>query len=246
MNVMRWHGSTRERLIEALPEGLVILPVGAIEQHGPHLPTGTDTLIVQAVVEAAVAQASERCPRQLIITPPVAFGSSDHHLPFGGTLSLTFETFTQVLLDLVRSIAMGGGRRVVLVNGHGGNKGPCHSVAEAAAIRFDLSVGYADYWDLFPAEAGGNSPLVPGHAGVFETAMLLALREELVEERPGARAVSELQAMTGITLHSRERWRRIDGYTDEPGRASAEKGRRWLDACAAALADRLLLLSKTL
>ncbi|WP_344219141.1 creatininase family protein, partial [Kribbella sancticallisti] len=125
MTVVRWHESNRERLAELLPEALVLLPVGATEQHGPHLATGTDWFLAQSITERAAFDAAQRSARPLVITPPVAFGASDHHLPFGGTLSLTAETMQAVLIDLARSAAASGAQRLVLVNGHGGNSGAC-------------------------------------------------------------------------------------------------------------------------
>src|SRR5579875_3449265 len=119
-----WGHSTRATLGAVLPDALVVVPVGAVEQHGPHLPTSTDALVVTEVVEEASRRAAGQSSRALVVTPTVCFGASDHHLPFGGTLSFTVETMTSVLLDTCRSIARDGGRRVLLVNGHGGNRGP--------------------------------------------------------------------------------------------------------------------------
>src|SRR3954453_21518167 len=89
---------TREDLRRAAADSLVVLPLGATEQHGPHLPTGTDLFAVEAVVHAAARTASERIP--MVVTPPLPFGSSDHHFVFGGTLSLGTETYFRVLRDL--------------------------------------------------------------------------------------------------------------------------------------------------
>ncbi|MGH3587728.1 MAG: creatininase family protein, partial [Pseudonocardia sp.] len=101
MTVHIWNELTREQLGAVLPDALVVLPVGATEQHGPHLATGTDALVVDAVARAAVAAAGT--DRDLVLAPTLPFGASDHHLPFGGTLSLRVETMTEVVLDLARS-----------------------------------------------------------------------------------------------------------------------------------------------
>ncbi|WP_327087171.1 creatininase family protein [Nonomuraea sp. NBC_01738] len=235
-----WAELTRERLGALLPEALVVLPVGATEQHGPHLPTGTDTLLAATVAERA-CRAAARCERPLILAPAVATGASDHHLTFGGTLSLRPETLLAVLLDLARSVAGCGGRRLVLVNGHGGNRGVCTDAASAASVRFGLSTAYANYWELI----GGDDPLVPGHAGAFETSAVLALRPELVGERP-EREAPPLPEVPGVVVQPESFWRDVDGYTDEPSRATAARGEKWLDAAVAGLAGRLEVLGRVL
>jgi len=234
---LRWADTDRETLRAELPEALVLLPVGATEQHGPHLATGTDALLAHTVTERAAALAD--APRRLILAPPLPFGSSDHHLPFGGTLSLTPETFLAVLLDLARSIAAQGGRRLVVVNGHGGNTGICQAFAQAAAVRHDLSVGYFDYWRFAEAAA-------PGHAGEFETALVLAVRPELVRKPKSRPDPPPLPAVDRVDLQATSVWRSIDGYTDHPARATEENGRRWLDGIVDAAAAAFVELARTL
>ncbi|MFC4948200.1 creatininase family protein [Pseudonocardia sp. GCM10023141] len=245
MTTYRWAELTRERLGALLPQAWVVLPVGATEQHGPHLPTGTDALVVDAVVAAA---ATTPTGRDLVVAPTLPFGASDHHFPFGGTLSLRVETMTEVLLDLARSVHAAGGRRLFVVNGHGGNRGPCHSAAQRAATAHPgLRVAYADYWELLLADAGpdpGGTP-VPGHAGAFETSLVAHLRPELVcdlSDRPGPAAAPGPRA---VTVHEQESWTRIDGFTDRPATAGADAGRQWFDACVAALAARLTALARS-
>jgi len=142
---------------------VVVLPIGATEQHGPHLPTGTDSLIVGAVAREAVRRAAGPSTRNLVLTATVrsALGPS---LPLGGTLSLQTETVTGVLLDLLRSVQRAGGSRVFIVNGHGGNRGPCHSAAHAASTRYGMHVGYLDYWALLADLAGGAR--IPPRRGI--------------------------------------------------------------------------------
>ncbi|GAA3941633.1 creatininase family protein [Actinomadura viridis] len=242
-STVRWAETGRQALADQLHDAVVLLPVGATEQHGPHLPTGTDALIADAVCEAAAAQAAPRSPRPLIVAPAIPVGASDHHLPFGGTLSLTPETLSAVLLDLARSIAVQGGRRLILVNGHGGNVGVCHAAAAAAGTRHGLAVGHVDYWRM--AEAERDVP-VPGHAGEFETSLVLALRPELVGNRPRRDPVPEPPAVPGVDLHTAALWRAIDGYTDRPEAADAATGRHRLDRLVTLLADRIVDIARTL
>lgn len=228
---MLWHEMDRDALRRLLPESLVVVPVGAVEQHGPHLPTWTDALIVETVVRRAAVSG------RFIVTPTVSFGASDHHLPFGGTLSLSAETMLAVLVDLCRSVAVCGGRRVALVNGHGGNRGACAAAAAAAASRYGLRIGYADYWTMW--QPGGDMPPWPGHGGRFEASLVRAIRPELIHDVPLREVVPLVADPAGWEIHDRQSWRDIDGYTDDPALATARDGAVWLDALVAALASRL-------
>lgn len=239
MSAPRWAETDRETLRRLLPDALVLLAIGATEQHGPHLATGTDALLAATTCERAADAAAPRAARPLVIAPPLPFGASDHHLAFGGTLSLSPETLLAVLGDLARSLAVQGARRLVVVNGHGGNAGICRTFAESAAVRHDLSVAYLHYWTF--AESDG----IPGHAGEFETSMVLALRPELVGEA-ASRQAPPLPEVPGVAIHSAEIWRDIDGYTGEPQHADAEHGRRWLDQIVTAMADRFVELARVL
>ena len=93
------HELTRVEAAARAPEALVVLPVGATEQHGPHLPLATDTLIVEHVARAAADVASRDI--DVLVTPTLPFGSSHHHLPFGGTISMTTERYYGALRDMV-------------------------------------------------------------------------------------------------------------------------------------------------
>ena len=82
---------------------LVVWPIGAIEQHGPHLPVGTDTLIVKHLAEEAAKDANKEIP--VVVAPTLPFGSSDHHLPFGGTMSLSTQLFYQTVSEIAESLS---------------------------------------------------------------------------------------------------------------------------------------------
>ncbi|GII92339.1 creatininase family protein [Sinosporangium siamense] len=240
---LRWSESDRDLIKRHLPDAVVIIPLGATEQHGPHLPTSTDTLIADTIAGGAADSAAGRAARPLIVAPAVCLGASDHHLPYGGTLSLSPETLLALICDLLRSIAAQGGRRVVLLNGHGGNTGVCHAAAAAGATRFGVSVAHMDYWRL--AGTGGEPP-VPGHAGEFETSMVLAVRPDLVGPREPRHETPHLPAVEGADLHSAEVWRGIDGYTDRPDLARNEDGKRRLADLIGRTADRLAELAGAL
>ncbi len=223
---------TREELRDLAPDALVLLPVGATEQHGPHLPVGTDRLTVEHVAWAA-ADAVEQVP--VLVAPTLPFGSSHHHLPFGGTLSLSTETYYRVLVDLVESLIADGFRRIFILNGHGGNNELIQLAARDTALKHAAHVAAAPYWTiawdaLLEQEAHRHAGL-PGHAGTFETSLMLAMRPELVREPRPHRDNPPDEDTRGFLSYRAEfhgAWQQIEGFTDSPDQASAERGARYL------------------
>lgn len=220
----------REQLRTAAGESLAVLPIGATEQHGPHLPTGTDAFTIETLVREAAAEASKDIP--LIVTPTLPFGSSHHHFVFGATLSLSTETYYRVLCELIESLINDGFTRIFLVNGHGGNHELAQLAARDMALRHPVRVAAGSYWtmawdQLIAADAHRGRRL-PGHAGDFETSIVLSLRPDLVPaERPHRDGVFESNPSGFHQSYRVERhgfWREIDGFTDSPDRATAEKG----------------------
>lgn len=242
-DVFRWAELTRTRLTELLPNAVVAIATGATEQHGPHLATGTDALLAETVLTRAAERyggAGDDVGRPLVLAPTLAFGASDHHLPFGGTLSLTPETLMAVLVDLCRSLAADGGRRLLIVNGHGGNTGVCQAAAGAAAAHFDLMVGYLDYWSLLGDDlAGLPADCVPGHAGAFETSLVSALRPEFVSGAAERHEYPPSIPVPGLQVHSANVWAGWNGFTDSPGAASSDIGAELLDRLSNRLAERI-------
>lgn len=234
--LIRWDDSTRGELDHVLPESLVLFATGAVEQHGPFLPTGTDTILARTTLERAASIASAGSSRDLVIAPFAPIGASDHHLPFGGTLSLSPVTMLAVLGDVLSSAASAGARRVLIVNGHGGNTGVIHAAAAGASSRSGLAVATLDYWRLSPAHAPGP---VPGHAGRFETSLMLAVRPDLVDDRPERLDPPPIARPDAVDLHSAAEWAAIDGYTDHPEEGDSVVGGRILEDIVRALATRI-------
>jgi creatinine amidohydrolase len=175
---------------------LVILPLGSIEQHGAHLPVDTDIFLSTAIAE----EAARRMARTLV-APSLSFGQSAAHVAFGGTLSLGAETMLAVLRDLVDSILAAGFQRILLLNGHNGNKPFIQViVSEYAALR-NTSIAAVTYYDLIAGRIGElrRGPVgSDAHAGEFETSLQLHLRPELVDMRSASaspvRPVTEFDA----------------------------------------------------
>lgn len=236
---------TRAEALAVAPNTLLVLPTGATEQHGPHLPVGTDTFAVEHIARAAAAIAAEQI--SVLVAPTLPYGSSHHHIPFGGTMSLSTEVYYRVLIDLLESLIAGGFRRFFLVNGHGGNDELVQLAARDLALKHDAHLAAASYWnatwtaltDVGAHEQGG----LPGHAGAFETALVLALRPELVVEPRPARDDAPPGDPRPLRTYRAEfhgRWQTFDGYTDSPARATPERGQRYLDAAAQSLAAALI------
>jgi creatinine amidohydrolase len=235
---------TRSEAIKAAPESLLIIPLGATEQHGPHLPVGTDTLLVETIAERALLALQDSFPA--VLAPTLPLGSSAHHMPFGGTLSLTSLSFYRVLMDLGRSAAAGGFRRMFYLNGHGGN----HELAQVAArdlgLELPIAVGAGSWWAMaYDALIEAGSPTIrsiPGHAGGFETAAMMAMAAHLVREQPPIREDQPAESPPFRSDYRTEihgSWKATDGFTDNPADASAELGARFLTVAVAKIAADL-------
>jgi creatinine amidohydrolase len=237
---------TREELRERLPGATVVLPTGSTEQHGPHLPVLTDALMAEAVAVQAAELVAGRA--DVLVAPLLPYGCSHHHLPVGGALSATQRAYIAFVVDLAESLARMGGRRLVLLNGHGGNEDALRVVASELVYerRLDLAVAAASYWTLGGAALGSAPGPVPGHAGNFETSCLLALRPDLVrldERFPADEAPRPLagRSLVGpIPARLPGLWEASAGVTDAAWEADAEAGARAFEAITRATADFLL------
>ncbi|MEV4894905.1 creatininase family protein [Nonomuraea sp. NPDC055795] len=157
--------------------GVAILPVGACEQHGPHLSLDTDMGIADAFARRLAADLGA----QAVLCPPVPYGLSEHHLAFPGTLTLRPATYLALLADLAESLAHHGLRRILVVNGHGGNTDPIRLAARE--LRRDHGVEMAHLmWALLAADT--IAELIPegryGHACQSETSVAMAIAPHLV------------------------------------------------------------------
>ncbi len=243
MTAFIWGDLTRTALSEhGDHDAVAVLPVGAVEQHGPHLPTCTDARIVEEVARRTMALLDESV--SAVLLPTLPFGFSDHHLPFGGTLSLRADTMASVLLDLVRSISRAGFRRVLMLNGHGGNSDICGMVAKQASVDLDVLVAWASYWKLLNSEAQDGH--IPGHAGDFETSIMLAIEPQHVEmaaSRPSPAAWPS-RKQPGVFASDMRAWARLDGFSGDPTHASAQRGEVYLAQGCELLAEAIAELAQ--
>lgn len=239
----------RSRLANLAPNALLIVPVGATEQHGPALPTMTDSLHVEHVAYAAGRIAGETM--DVVVAPTVAYGCSQHHLPFGATLSLSSTSLLSMLLDLGESAVASGFRKIFFLNGHGGNQEIVELAARDTSLSRSCHCGGGSWWkmaydDLISAGADAHGR-VPGHAGAFEAAAVLALRPDLIRQPnppdPSRQDAKKLAAPYRAEFHGF--WTAIDGYSDDPTYGDPDDGRRWLEVAAVAVARHLVEFAKT-
>jgi creatinine amidohydrolase len=239
---VRWdHLKAHELRALAAEAATVLVPVAAIEQHGPHLPVMVDSLLCTAIAERAARRLAGR--RKVVVAPTVWSGLSEHHMALGGTFTLDFATFCALLRCVCRSLQRHGFERVLLLNGHGGNEAALRVVVEQLTGELDLEIATATYWQLAAALFRTILERQSGvrHACEAETSMVLALRPELVD----AARFEEARSLEPEGAPAAYRWRSFaertpSGAIGDPTAASAEKGERLLEAAAAAVAELLL------
>lgn len=231
---------TREEAKRAAEEGYVlVLPVGAIEQHGPHLPIDADDYQAMRGAQEGVEEAREKYGAKVLLLPGVHYGNSFVHHGFPGHISLRFETFISVVYDILDQLIGEGFRRFVLANGNGGNRAGLTIATRKVTEKWrqrgvqvfiyivhvgefegpPMPDGFAEkVKQMIPRDAKGGYE--GEHAGVEETAQILAGREELVRQdrlvRPKVKAIRWSNA-------------RIDeisdtGATSDPTQACKEVG----------------------
>lgn len=220
--------------LESGSERLAVVPVGAIEQHGPHLPLETDTLLATSVAEAVVARTSGT-----LQAPTLELGCSSHHSAFPGTIDLRTETFVGIVVDVCRSLARAG-LTVVLLNAHGGNRAQL-DVALTELSQEGVRAYAFTYWqpleDVVVDELGDEARGACGHACALETSLMQHLHPERVRTS-AIPAGGTPPTWPDPHMFSRDAVRvvrpfdeiRPDGVIGRPSLATPELGRRLFDA----------------
>lgn len=209
---------TREEIGERLKQlKVVILPVGSMEQHGLHLPLKYDSAAAAFIAE----RAAETLFPKVLVAPTVSVGLSAHHMRWSGTLTLQPDTFVNAVAEICDSLGKHGMKKVVILNGHGGNRkpslfdgeiiAPIDLVAQRAR-KLGVKAVAVNYWDLIPPDPMKHimgEVTGPGHAGDFETSMALYFCPQDVR---------------------RDRIIKCDGISEDLEKATAEKGRQLIEA----------------
>lgn len=243
MGIIGYWADLKSSQVNALPSDCIaVLPLGATEQHGPHLPLSVDTDLTAAVASRALGHL--RNEQNVLILPTLSITKSNEHDRFPGTLSLSADALLAVLRDIGASIARTNVQRLVLFNGHGGNTALLDVVARDLRIRHDLIVVTCS-WFSFADRAGfaSETRLHDIHAGDFETSAMLAAHPDKVEMDQARNFRTAMQdwaeAFPDIGLSgqpARPSWIAGDlnphGACGDASAATAEKGEHLLDTAA--------------
>ncbi len=224
----------------------VVIPIAALEQHGHHLPVFTDSILVGEIAR----RAEEQLGAQILFAPVMWLGNSQHHLDFPGTMSASPRVYIDLLVDMVENFIAHGFRRIVLVNGHGGNNVPgdqaLFEVRQKHRTRDDLLLVFACYWALGGQPQCQDASIVQsamGHACEWETSMILALQPELVGDYRNAEPVDPAGALDPARRAWITKDRTLVGHIGNPSVASAAKGQTILEVFTA---DLVSLLQKVI
>lgn len=234
---------------DAVEEVVAVLPVAAIEQHGPHLPLCVDTTLVEGIIAAALPQLPEDLP--VLFLPTQQVGRSIEHIRFPGTLTLSAETIIRVWTEIGESVARAGVRKLVLFNSHGGQVSVMDIVARDLRSRSELMVFSVNWFNLPLGEAvdGLFTPQENRfgiHAGDVETSMMLALRPQTVDMgqardfRSSSQDRAEKFGILGNGHSAKLGWQMQDynpmGAAGDATLATADKGRAVVEAAGRQLA----------
>ena len=223
----------------------LILVTGACEQHG-YLSLLTDIKIPMAMADAASNQSG------VLVAPPLNFGNSPYFRDYPGTLTLRVSTLNAVVEDIIRSAYHQGFRRILILNGHGGNTDSNAVVGLDLVHRLgqNVTVATGAYWDIARpriVERGlMDGKIIPGHAGRFETSLVLALRPDLIDPAVLAQTPEVIPQgalfgdLSGATVQAHGGWAATPGYTDNPAAATAAEGAALLDVIVERVAEFLL------
>lgn len=245
MTEIAWNKLSAEALRAlAANDAIVLLPVGSTEQHGPHLPTGVDDFLCSEVCRRAATELAG--DRPVVVAPTLWCGLADHHVAFGGTFSLSLATYYAVLKDLCRSILNAGFRRIVIVNGHGGNIQALAAFTGELTRELNAPIATSTYFiealDQMPAILEDQDGVM--HACEAETSMMMAIHPGLVNTARFGEAhgpVFNIMSSLMPTLKTFRSFADItpSGVAGDARKASVAKGEKLLAACGSALAARL-------
>jgi creatinine amidohydrolase len=226
----------------AKQDAIVIVPVASMEQHGPHLPVEVDSILGETIAHRSAAKIAAR-GQAVTVLPTVWTGLSEHHMSFGGTITLDFTGFAAVIEGIVRSVQRHGFRRVVLLNAHGGNENALRTIVDDLSPKLKLPLVQFTYWYAAAVPIAKILEKQGGltHACEAETSLMMAVRPDLVaiDRIPVPASNQTADVPSGVY-----RWRDLGSRTEtgalgHPEAASAEKGERLFDAISTAVADKL-------
>lgn len=239
----RYDKNTWEEIRDGDKDRVAILPVAATEDHGPHLPLDTDTLIVTRLVEAVAG----RIPDEVVVLPTVPYGFNAHHFDFPGVIHIEPETLIAFLTDITRSLVRHGFRRMLILNSHGSNAPVIDLAARKTVIATEAICVSASHWALTAAAINQIRRSAPGgiaHACELETALYLHHAPEYVQMEKAVAHVFhdpdsrffDLDLAGGAKAMLMRWWSAMspDGTMGDPTVADAEQGAKFFEAAVEA------------
>ena len=255
MGVVRFAHLTWPDVVEAARAGrFAIVPAGTIEAHGPHLPLDTDIVIAEAICN----RAAELIPDEVILIPTIAYGFGPHHMDMPGNTTIGWKTLVDHTLDIMRSVAYHGFKRMLIVNAHGSNALPLDMAARLMIVEQpDVQASFVNWWSLSDVKAAAARVIeskITSHACEIETSIYLAAHPERVHMDRAAPDLGFEQTPhvwrdllnrppepTGFKspVGLMEYWSTwtTNGVRGDPTKATAEKGRVLIDAAAGEIAE---------
>ena len=242
-----WRKLRADQLREqARQDAIIILPVASLEQHGPHLPVEVDSLLGETVAARTAVKLLAKGHPTLVL-PVLWTGLSEHHMSFGGTVTLDNATFSALIEGVVRSVLRHGFRRIALLNAHGGNENALRTIIDDLAPKLGVPLVQFTYWYAAAVAIAKILQTQGGlqHACEAETSMMMAVRPDLVavDRIPQAKAntTPDVADIVGGGVYM---WRNIgsrsaSGVIGNPEAATPEKGEALFEAISATLADKL-------
>lgn len=234
-----WKELTAPALRElAARDAFVILPVASMEQHGPHLPVGVDTILCEGVCKLAAEAVQGAMP--VVVAPTLWCGMAEHHMAFGGTFTFDIPTYRAVLLAFLKSIARHGFKKVLIVNGHGGNISALAAFLPDFAVETGLKVRATTYFEL--AQPGMPAILEDQervrHACEGETSLMMHFAGELVRRDKLPEAIGPQHSTPrplGVARYRSFRDFSDTGVVGDARRATQEKGEKLAIVCRDAI-----------
>ena len=244
MPTVMWKELTAEDLrAKAAANAVVVLPVASMEQHGPHLPVGVDTILCEGVCKAGAEMAAKDVA--VVVAPTLWCGMAEHHMAFGGTFTFDVPTYRAVLLAFLRSLERHGFKRVLIVNGHGGNISATNAFLPDFARETGLRVFASTYFDLVASDL---APLLEDqktvhHACEVETSLMMVLAPDTVKRE----RLSEAFGMLGEDPRKAFKTQRFHSFKDltpsgvvgDARKANRAKGEKLLAVCAEGVAQAI-------
>lgn len=243
-----WRALRADQLREqARQDAIVILPVASLEQHGPHLPVEVDSMLGETVA-ARTAEKVLANGQKVLVLPVLWTGLSEHHMSFGGTVTLDNATFFAVVEGVVKSVVRHGFRRIALLNAHGGNENALRTITDDLTPKLGVPIVQFTYWYAAAVAIAKILETQGGlqHACEAETSMMMAVRPDLVavDRIPLAKSNTMTPDVADLVGGGVYMWRSIgsrsaSGVIGNPDAATPQKGEALFDAISSALAVKL-------